>query len=109
MRRSTIARSAGLRISARIASAPLAQVTTSKPAFAARRSTTFSTGISSSTTRSSGRETAGIAGHHRGDLADHSVVGGPRNVPAAATRYGSQNRALTPREVCGYGSHSVRM
>ena len=47
------------RISVRIASAPLAQVTTSKPVFAASRSTTFSTGSSSSTTSSSGRAAAG--------------------------------------------------
>ena len=58
IRKSTIARSAGLRISARSASDPLAQVMTSNPAFAARRSITRSTGCSSSTTRSDGRAVA---------------------------------------------------
>ena len=36
-------------------------VTTSKPVFAARRSTTRSTGVSSSTTRSSGRGTGALS------------------------------------------------
>src|SRR5262249_22432450 len=61
MRRSTIARSAGFRSSVRIASAPLAQVTTPKPRPAASRSSTFRSGPSASTTRSSAREPSCLA------------------------------------------------
>ena len=61
IRRSTIARSAGLCISAFSASVPLAHVITSYPTFAARRSITFRTGISSSTTSNCGRASAGLS------------------------------------------------
>jgi len=50
-----------LRSSMRIASAPLPHAATSKPAFAARRSTILRTGGSSSTTSSSGRAAAGLS------------------------------------------------
>ena len=55
-----MARWAGLRMSARIASPPLPHATTSNPAFPAKRSITRSTGGSSSTTSRSGRAGVGL-------------------------------------------------